>query len=194
MSGEGPIAHAPRHLTPSERRSRHLRRPGAIGAAAHLKPMATLALEAEDAAVPSRERVHRRHLALALAVTLFCLPVLALDNLPATAETNEAQVAAAPAVRDEPTTTLGEITAPSPPAPTTTVAPATSVPPTPAPPTPTTEPRVSAVAAPAPPPAPTTTAPPPPAPPPPARHPTGTPAIPRPGSVSRSARAAGTGR
>ena len=55
--------------------------------------MATLALEAEEArAVPPLARVRRRHLALALSVTLAGLPVLALDNLPATAETNQEPV------------------------------------------------------------------------------------------------------
>ncbi|MET0901730.1 MAG: transglycosylase family protein [Acidimicrobiales bacterium] len=165
MSGEGPIAYAPRHLTLSERRSHHLRRPGAIGAAAHLKPMATLALEAEEAsAVPPLARVRRGHIALALSATLASLPVLVLDNLPATAETNQAQVAATAAPSDEPTTTLWTVDPPNLPAPTTTaVAPATSAPPTTAAPPPTTERPVQTDAA-LPPPPPTTAPPPPPAP------------------------------
>jgi hypothetical protein len=114
MSGEGPQPYAPRHLAPTGRRSRHRHAPGEIGAASHLKPMAALALEAEEASeVSPLSRVRRGHVALALSVTLAGMPVLVLDNLPATAETNDHHVAAAAPAVDERSTRQWEITPPS---------------------------------------------------------------------------------
>jgi hypothetical protein len=135
MSGEGLPRHAPRHLAPTGRRRRHLHAPGQIGAAAHLKPMAARALEAEEVAeVPPLARVQRGRAAIALSVTLAALPVLVLDNLPARASTNEGLEAVVTAVVEESTSTQETLpTTVTTEAPTsTTVAPTTSEP---APPT-----------------------------------------------------------
>ena len=69
-------------------------------------------------------RVRRSRLALALAITVAALPLLVIDNLPATAETEDVRVAAL---------TLESAPAPSVAITTTTVAPSTTV--APAPPT-----------------------------------------------------------
>jgi hypothetical protein len=114
----------------------------------------------DEAEVPAIARVRRSRLAFALAVTVAAVPVLVLDNLPATAETNDDHVAvqtsadAAEAwepftlVTPEPSTTATE-------APTTTAAAETTV--TAAPTTTEAPPVVQAMRAPEPPP---TTAPP----------------------------------
>src|SRR5687768_17289778 len=109
MSGEGRTAHPPRHLAPSGRRGLHRRAPGQVGAAAHLQPMAALALEAEEAAeVSPLTRVQRGRAAIALSVTLAVLPVLVLDNLPAEAQPSEAALAAVATIVEESSSTLGE--------------------------------------------------------------------------------------
>ena len=119
--------------------------------------MATLALEAEEADEASPlARVRRGHVAIALSATIAVLPVLVLDNLPATAETNDQHVASAEPAAEESSTTLREVVPPTTEAPTTTVAPTTTAPPAPKAP-PTTETPVQTMAAPAPPPPPTTT-------------------------------------
>ena len=137
MSGEGPPSHAPRHLAHPGRRPRTRGAPGQIGGAAHLKPQAALALEAEEATeIPPLARVQRGRAAIALSVTLAALPVLVLDNLPATASPPDGREAsAAPTEADgedssttawelETTTTLEASTTTV--APTTTAAPATT--------------------------------------------------------------------
>jgi hypothetical protein len=126
--------------------------------------MAALALEAEEAReVSPLARVRRGHWALALAVTVAGLPVLVLDNLPATAETNEGRVpAVARPTAEESSTTRWEIIPPTTESPATTAAPTTEAPPTSEAPTTTEAPRQAVVARPTPAPAPTTTAPPPP--------------------------------
>src|SRR5688572_5152609 len=109
MSGEGQTAHAPRHLAPSGRRGFHRRAPGEVGAAAHLKPMAALALEAEEAAeVSPLTRVQRGRAAIALSVTLAAMPVLVLDNLPANAQTSDGALAAVATIVEESSSTLGD--------------------------------------------------------------------------------------
>jgi hypothetical protein len=129
--------------------------------------MASRALEAEEAReVSPLARVRRGHWALALSVTLAGLPVLVLDNLPATAETNEGQVAAVVArpTADDSSTTRWEIIPPTTESPATTAPPTTEAPPSTEAPTTTELERQAVVARPAPPPAPTTTAAPPPPP------------------------------
>lgn len=129
-----------------------------------------LLLEAADAEVSPLSRVQRSRLAFALAVTLAALPVVVLDNISATAETNDAPVEAVATVAESasweattettaPSTTTTAAPTTTSVAPTTTEAPATTVT--------TEEVVVMALSAPAPaplppPPAPTTTAPPPP--------------------------------
>lgn len=51
-------------------------------------PAEEVALVTDDAEVAPIARVHRSRLAFAVAITVAALPVLVLDNLPATAETN----------------------------------------------------------------------------------------------------------
>ena len=51
-------------------------------------------LDGDVVEVPALARVHRSRLAFAVGISLAALPVLVLDNLPATAEANEAQVEA----------------------------------------------------------------------------------------------------
>ena len=66
--------------------------------------MAALALEAEEASeAPALSRVRKGRMAIALSVSLAAVPVLVLDNLPATAETTSDQhsvTAAEPASDD----------------------------------------------------------------------------------------------
>ncbi|MFZ6005946.1 MAG: transglycosylase family protein [Actinomycetota bacterium] len=144
-----PRTDGPRHLAgeahssdvPPHRQAAHL------AGAAH-------AAGALDAAVPAEiVRVPRSRLALALAVTIAALPILVLDNLPATADTGQAadEVAstvieralrAAETSTTEPTTTTAAPTTitTAAPATTTTAAPTTTAaaPPTTAPAPPTT--------------------------------------------------------
>ena len=47
-------------------------------------------LDGDVVEVPALARVHRSRLAFAVGITLAALPVLVLDNLPATAESSEA--------------------------------------------------------------------------------------------------------
>lgn len=122
-------------------------------------PAGDVALEADELEVAPLARVHRSRLAFALAVTLAALPVVVLDNLPATAETSDARVqvqaSADESSSSEPSTTVA--TTPSSTttteAPTTTAAPVTT---TTEAPTATEAAVVQALRAPAP----TTTAPP----------------------------------
>lgn len=55
-------------------------------------PAEEVVLVAGDAEVPAIARVHRSRLAFAAAITVAALPVLVLDNLPATAETNDDRI------------------------------------------------------------------------------------------------------
>jgi hypothetical protein len=128
--------------------------------------MATRALEAEEAAeLPPLARVHRGRAAIALSVTMAALPLLALDNLPATASPSDGGADDAPAeavAEAEPSTTEWVIETTTTEAPTTTAAPTTTST-TEAPPTTEAAAEVQAAAAPAPttttaPPAPPTTA------------------------------------
>jgi hypothetical protein len=131
-------------------------------------------LELTDAEVPAVTRLHRSRLAFALAVSLAALPVLVVDNMSATAETNRAQVEVTALSEDATLADLWTTLATVPSTTATTEAPTTTTE-APAPTTteaPTTTDAalaVQAVAAPAPsaPPAtaPPTTAPPPPPPP-----------------------------
>jgi len=131
MSGEGPSPYAPRHLAHAGRRARHLAAPGQIGAAAHLQPMAALALEAEEASeTPALARVRKGRMAIALAVSLAAVPVLVLDNLPATAETSDQHTVAAAHESVTPDSGSPRFDTPSTEAPTTTVAPTTTLAPT----------------------------------------------------------------
>jgi len=165
MSGEGPSPYAPRHLAHHGRRARHLTAPGQIGAAAHLKPLAALALEAEEASeAPALARVRKGRAAIALAVSLAALPVLVLDNLPATAETSDQHSSAASEVAT-PDSGSPRWDVPTTDAPTTTVAPTTTLAPTTtteAPPTTEAEVQAAAVAPPTTSAPPTTQPPPPP--------------------------------
>ncbi len=125
--------------------------------------MAARALEAEEAeGISPLARVRRGHVALALSATVAVLPVLVLDNLPATAETGDQHVATAAPTAEESSTTAWQIAPPTTEAPTTTTTAAPTT--TTAPPTteapPTTAAPMRAMAAPAPPPP--TPAPPPP--------------------------------
>jgi hypothetical protein len=77
-------------------------------------PAATPSVELDGAEIAPVVRVHRSRLALAVAVTLAALPVLVLDNFPATAEaavrvaavvsTVEVSTTAAPTTTEAPTT------------------------------------------------------------------------------------------
>jgi hypothetical protein len=67
---------------------RHLAGPSHLASA----PAVEVALVADDAEVAPIARVHRSRLAFAVAVTVAALPVLVLDNLPATAETSRDRV------------------------------------------------------------------------------------------------------
>jgi hypothetical protein len=97
--------------------------------------MAALALEAEEAAdVSALSRVRRGRMAVAASVTLAALPVLVLDNLPATAETYDDGRAAVATIVEESSSTVGEIPTTTAAAPTTTLAPPTTVASTDAPP------------------------------------------------------------
>ena len=114
-SGEGQVRREPRPAT--WRMARHASsphpspplRPPPAGAradrAAHAAPppngrpvvqtaaaVVDLPLDGDVVEVPALARVHRSRLALALGVTLAAMPVIVLDNLPATAEANEARV------------------------------------------------------------------------------------------------------
>ena len=166
MFGEGRgAARAPRHLAGSG--PRHLVDGPSL-------PVAS-ASPAHADEVPPAARVHRSRLAVALAVTLAAIPLLVVDNLPATAETNAVSVEATAPPRESSSstarrteTTEAPATTADAPASTTTEAPATTVAPA------TTEAEsaeidVEALAAPAPEApattvAPATTAPPPPPP------------------------------
>jgi hypothetical protein len=135
-------------------------------------PADAAATEAEVAPVL---RVKRSRLAFALSVTVAALPVLVLDNLPASAERNEPIAVSSDAPADDgaasTTTTAAPASTTEPPAPSEPATAATLTAPTTAAPAPTTttappqsEAEVVAVRAPAPPPPPTpTTAPPAPA-------------------------------
>jgi len=98
-------------------------------------------VELEQAEVPPAARVQRSRLAFALAITLAALPILVLDNFPATADAAEGvEVLAEVITTDAPTTTVApELATTSTEAPATTVAPSTTLAPTttvaPAPPT-----------------------------------------------------------
>ncbi len=128
-------------------------------------PLIDIPLEDELQEVPPLARVHRSRLAFALAITMAALPVIVLDNLPATAEANEAQVEVSSKAADSSSSSEASSSVPDNAvrvsAPTTTAAPATT---TTEAPTTTTEAVVQALQAPAPtaPPAtaPPTTAPP----------------------------------
>jgi len=159
MSGEGHRGRpAPRHL------AQPIRRPS---------PPAPAPAPVEEV---RRAHVPRRHLVLAAAVTLAAVPALVLDNLPATADAQDAKVEAVGAASSDQHDQIPTLPAPSPPTTTTTVAPPTTTTTTTAPPPvevapPTTEapaptPEVAVIVEPAPAP-PTTQAPPPPPPPPP---------------------------
>ena len=69
--------------------------------AAHAATAPARAGEAE-AEVPPPARVHRSRLAFAMSVTLAALPILALDNFPATADTGERTSVEAAAGADNP--------------------------------------------------------------------------------------------
>lgn len=117
-------------------------------------------------------RIHRSRLAFALAATVAALPVVVLDNLAATAESQAARPAVSTTAAIE-SSSLAALSTTAPPAPTSTTAPPTTAPATteaapttvaPAPePTTTTAAPATTTAAPAPT-APATTSPPPPAP------------------------------
>lgn len=122
MFGEGRGGRrAPRHLAGSA--PRHL-----LGAVPALGPV-------ESGEVDPPGWKHRSRLAIALSVTLAAVPLLVIDNLPATAEANEVEVEATVPARersslrartettDAPTTTAAPTTTE---APTTTVAPVTT--------------------------------------------------------------------
>ncbi|MEX2293586.1 MAG: transglycosylase family protein [Acidimicrobiales bacterium] len=142
-----PRPDGPRHLAGNRRRS--------VDSTAGDATVAPTSSDVDAAEAPRVVRVHRSRLALALAATIAALPILVLDNLPATANATE-QVSTANEVA------VTQLAAPltTVPTPTTTAAPATTVAPptTAAAPSTTAAPRsVAAVASPAPP---TTQAPP----------------------------------
>jgi resuscitation-promoting factor RpfB len=101
----------------------HPHRSGASAALGGV-PTATPPVELDTTEVLPVARVPRSRLTFALAVTIAALPVLVLDNLPATADQNEpVEVAAVSASVEAPRTTAARTPATQ--APTTTVAPAT---------------------------------------------------------------------
>lgn len=94
---------------------------------------ATPSVELDTTEVTPVARVHRSRLAFALAVTMAALPIIVLDNFPATAETSghvvvAAEVTTTEVAADEPTTTMApaSTTAPTTLAPPVTEAPATT--------------------------------------------------------------------
>jgi hypothetical protein len=98
------------------------------------------AVELEPTEVPAAARVQRSRLALAVAVTLAAVPILVLDNFPATAATNDrVQVAATdepsterPTTTEAPSTTAAlETSTTAAPTTSTTAAPTTTVAPAP---------------------------------------------------------------
>ncbi|MEO7429154.1 MAG: transglycosylase family protein [Acidimicrobiales bacterium] len=89
----------------------------AVLAEGEVAPAVTPSVDLESTEVPPAARVHRSRLAFALAVTLAALPILVLDNFPATADTPapvEASAAltteAAPSTTEAPTTTAAPTT------------------------------------------------------------------------------------
>ncbi len=140
----------PKHRAPTHGRSRYhepLLAPRArrtrTAAPTHRRAAAPapVDLEVADAEVPAATRLHRSRLAFALAVSLAALPVLVVDNMSATAETNDAQVEVTALPEDATLadlwTTLATVPATAPtteaptatteaPAPTTTEAPTTT--------------------------------------------------------------------
>ena len=164
MFGEGlGRTRAPRHLAGPA--PRHLVADGPRPA----QPVATEPLEPTE--VPPLARVHRSRFAFAAAISLAAVPLLVIDNLPATAETNEVAVQAT-AGEQRPSSSSAIATSETTAAPTTTSTEApttTAAPETTAAPASTETSAVEPLAAPAPtaPPttaAPATTAPPPPPP------------------------------
>ncbi len=96
-------ARPPAHVLQEEREARRRRiavrearrQRAAAPAPRHRAPAKPVALVDDDTVeVPALARVHRSRIAFAVSVTLAALPVLVLDNLPATAEPNRASVEA----------------------------------------------------------------------------------------------------
>ena len=120
------------------------------------RPRAVVAADVDETGEPVVSRVHRSRLALALVATVAALPILVLDNLPATADTDQVSTALPVAVTqlDAAATALPEPTVapPTTVAPTTTAAPPTTAAPVRAtvvaPPTPTTSPPTTQAPAP----------------------------------------------
>jgi len=101
-----------------------------------LEPLETVALEADDLEVAPLARVQRSRLAFAVAITLAALPLVVLDNLPATAETNDNRVEVQASAAEESSSSEASTTQATAPSTTTTEAPTTT---TAAPDTTTTE-------------------------------------------------------
>lgn len=112
----------PRHSAGASRAERSHWIEGAL-TAVRPTPEVVLDIELDEVAPPVR--VHRSRLALAIAVTVATLPILVIDNLPATAEADDAQVAtavSADAILEQPSTTAAPTTSTTL-APTSTAAP-----------------------------------------------------------------------
>lgn len=114
-SGPKHLAGAPRHAGGG--RGTH---------AGRLPDAASIAVDLEPTEVVPRARVPRHRLALATAITFAALPILVVDNLPASAERPEVTAEAPSTTTTEaPTTTVAPTTTTTE-APTTTVAPTTT--------------------------------------------------------------------
>lgn len=131
----GPRTPGPRHLAGGAHRTRTTHRFGT-------RP-ATPTLELEPTEVAPLARVKRSRLAFALSVTMAALPILVLDNLPASAARAETGDSESPLLtaaddRSSTSTSAAPTTTPAPPpseavAPTTTAAPTTTTTAAPAP-------------------------------------------------------------